>query len=168
MAGRKGHRGQLDAQIAERKLQALEFRKAGASYSQIASRLGISPTQAHRDVTSTLKELAKQREEQAEQLRELEAMRYDALQVSIWGRAIKGDLPAITTVLNIMRQRAQLFGLNEATKHELSILIDIAPTVLRLVEVLTDAGLKPSDVFERMIQRVQAERETVDVDHDSA
>lgn len=162
----KGHAGQKKAQIAQRKLDAVRLRTTGATYAQIASHLQISDSQAWRYVNSALTELAQQREAQAEQLRELEAMRYDALQVSIWGRAIKGDLPAITTVLNIMRQRAQLFGLNEATKHELSILIDIAPTVLRLVEVLTDAGLKPSDVFERMIQRVQAERETVD--HDSA
>ncbi len=168
MSRPKGHAGQKKAQIAQRKLNALELRKSGATYRQIAERLGVSHAQVMRDVQASLAEIAKQREAQAEQLRELEAMRYDALQVSIWGRAIKGDLPAITTVLNIMRQRAQLFGLNEATKHELSILIDIAPTVLRLVEALTDAGLKPSDVFERMIQRVQAERETVDVDHDSA
>lgn len=160
----KGHKGQNKAQSEHRKLNALELRKSGATYRQIARQLGVSHTQIMRDVQSSLAEIAQQREQEAKQLRELEAMRYDALQSSIWMRAVKGDIGAITTVLKIMQQRAQLLGLNEATKHELNVLIDVAPQVIRLVEALNNAGLKPSDVFERMIQRVQAQRETIDHD----
>lgn len=45
-------------------------------------------------------------------------------------------------------------------------IVEIMPVVVKLHEALESAGLNPADVFERMIQRVQAERITADADHD--
>ena len=42
---------------AERRIKALEMRKAGASYRQISDALGISIGQAHNDVASELGKL---------------------------------------------------------------------------------------------------------------
>ena len=63
---------------AQRDAQALELRAAGATYRQIAQRLGVSVSTAHECVT---RGLDRTRREPAEQLRELELERLDRLQV---------------------------------------------------------------------------------------
>lgn len=44
----------------ERMAKALEYRKQGRSYPQIAETLGVSVTQAHRDVTDALREVTRE------------------------------------------------------------------------------------------------------------
>jgi hypothetical protein len=103
--------------IAERRLMALELRKQGGSYRQIAEQLrqveGISDrynhTQAHDDVAACLTETREKTAETAEDVRQLEYARLDELLSAWWPLAVeKTDYLAFDRVLRIMEQRAKI------------------------------------------------------------
>lgn len=108
--------------IAERRAMALELRKAGGSYRQIAETLlgeegipkGYSPQLAHKDVTDELIRLREQSAETAVQVLDLELARLDAMTAAIWPQAEKGDQFAIDRVLKIQDRRAKYLGLDAA------------------------------------------------------
>jgi hypothetical protein len=103
--------------VAEKRLQALELRKAGATFDRIAQELGYaSKGAAYNAVMAGLKETLR---EPAAEVRKLELERLDRLQLVVWPRALNGDTEALERCLQIMKQRAALEGLN---------LIKVAPT----------------------------------------
>jgi hypothetical protein len=126
---------------AERARQALELRKAGVDYRTIAERLGYAHASGAYDaVKRALKALTKV---PAEELRELECARLDAMLMGVWNAAKAGDDKAIQSVLRIMRRRADLLGLDAPLKRE--------ETVTFLVETFAEkaareAGLDPAVV----------------------
>jgi transposase-like protein len=92
----------------ERKLQALELRKAGASYSAIAQQVGYrSASGAHAAVKAALKATLR---EPADDVRNLELERLDAALLAIWRRVTSGDFAAIDRLLGIINSRAKLTG----------------------------------------------------------
>lgn len=112
--GRSGHRtGEHEA----RALQALDLRLAGASYRAIGETLHISHTQAQRDVSMMLHELAS---EPANKVREAELGRLDRLLLAHWPKAILGDHKATGTVLSIMDRRAKLLGLDAPQRIDIT------------------------------------------------
>ena len=95
---------------AERAAKALSLRKDGATYEQIAAALGFaSRGSAHNAVTAALRKAVVG---PAEELRELEGLRLDAVQVALWPRVLAGDLEAIGTVVRLAERRCRLFGLD--------------------------------------------------------
>jgi hypothetical protein len=102
----------IDAQA--NKLKALELRKAGKSYDEIAKELGYrSKSGAHNAVMSALK---KTLQEPANELRKLEVERLDAMLADLW----ESKKENTDRILRIMERRAKLLGLDAPTK--------IAPT----------------------------------------
>ena len=93
-----------------RQIEALNLRRAGASYQQIADRLGYSDYQsAFRSVQNLLKKMTS---ESVEELRAVENERLDTMQIAVWNDAVKGDDRAINTVIRISERRARLNGLD--------------------------------------------------------
>jgi hypothetical protein len=108
----------LSAKIAshERKLQALELRKAGASYQAIAEQLGYSGASgAFAAVKAALRDTLR---EPAQELRELELARLDAALLALWRRVQDGDEKAIDRMLAIMKRRSELLGLDRKPRPE--------------------------------------------------
>jgi hypothetical protein len=106
----------------ERKLQALELRKAGASYRTIAERLGYaSASGAHKAVASALKATLR---EPAGEVRTLELERLDAALLAIWRRVQNGDDRAIDRLLRIMERRARMLGLDATPATKVSFTIE--------------------------------------------
>ena len=104
---------------AERQRAAIELRKAGASYPQIARELGYAQaSSAQKAVETALRESYR---EPAEQLLQLELERLDRMQVGIYSQAINGDLASIQMCLRIMERRAKYCGLDAPTKQNVSI-----------------------------------------------
>src|SRR5215213_8825429 len=96
----KASKQRLDA--LDREVAALELRKTGCTYDAIARRLGYrSRSGAWHAVRAGL---AATLQEPADQLGNLELARLDALQSSIWDRAISGHLRSVDTVLKIMQR----------------------------------------------------------------
>ena len=108
----KGHKRKITA--LERELQALELRKAGATYREIGNALGISDVGAAKALRRAIRKLNERTVEQAAVVRRLELERLDRMQLALWNRAtdIKNpDLKAVDRVLKIMDHRAKLLGL---------------------------------------------------------
>jgi hypothetical protein len=119
---------------AERQRNAMELRKAGATYAAIANELGYSDARsAERAVIAGLRAAGR---EASEDLLPLELDRLDRLQAGVWADAIGGDVPAVLACLRIMERRAKLTGLDAPLKmntrvdsHE-QINVDIAGAVM--------------------------------------
>lgn len=114
----------------ERRIQALELRKARYSYRRIAKALDVDVHTAYDDVQAELKRLRLESQEQAEELRTLEVEALDDLHRSLWHRAqgyrLEGEgrdatrVPldardqdsAVDRVVKISERRAKLLGLD--------------------------------------------------------
>lgn len=104
----KSQQQQISA--VERQRQALELRKRGMSYNDIATTLGYKgPSGAHQAVAHAL---TKTLREEADGLREMEAERLDALLNAVWDKAMRGNKDAVDRVIRIMERRARLLGLD--------------------------------------------------------
>lgn len=105
-----------DAATAERRGQALDLRKAGASYRQIASQLGVSLKTAYQDVQTELGALDALNKDKAERLRDLDAARLDSLQLALAPGIRASDPRAVMACVRILERRARLFGLDAPQK----------------------------------------------------
>lgn len=97
---------------ALRQAQAIELRRAGRSFSEIAASIGCGKSQAHRLVHAALLETRAQIAAQSEELKAEEISRLDALLGSLWAKARGGDLQAVDRVLKISERRSKLLGLD--------------------------------------------------------
>ena len=120
-----------NAEVADRERQALELRKAGASFQAIADKLGwADPSVAHKAV---VRALANTIQQPADELRPLEAERLDRLLLAVWPDACNGDDRAINRALQIMGQRAKLLGLNAPTKVDVQADVRVDPAEIEVV-----------------------------------
>ena len=118
--------GRIDAQ--EKRARALELRKAGATYDQIAKQVGYSNRgNAQRAVQTALKEITA---EPAREVLTLELERLDGMLLSLWPQARRGDVNAVDRVLRIQERRARYLGLDDGPG---------APTVEALMTSLSEA-----------------------------
>lgn len=104
----------------EREEQALELRRGGMSYRQIAKVIGVSPEAAHKAVQRGIARQITRCEDKAADVWQLEMDRLDSLLEAIWSEAMQGNAHIIDRVLRIMERRAALTGIDKPTK--------IAPT----------------------------------------
>jgi hypothetical protein len=126
--GTKRQSGQTPEQIAEvsrdaeviaaRRVDALTYRLAGASYRKIAKQLGVSVETAWSDVQSELRALRSIAVQDAEELRELEMQRLDQWALYLAPAAQTGDARAIATLVRIQERRAKLLGIDAPTRNE--------------------------------------------------
>jgi predicted transcriptional regulator len=119
----------------QRAVQALELRKAGATYEAIATRLGVTHAAVIKMVNKLLAESAAQ---PAAEVRELELHRLDTMILGLWQQARAGDVQAIDRVLKIMDRRASYLGL-DAPK---TVKVDITERVRQFAEMY---GLDPEE-----------------------
>jgi len=158
--------------IAERRKMALDLRKQGDSYRQIAESLreveGVSDrydhAQAIRDVAEMLRQLNEGNKETAGIVKRLELERLDALHFAHWKAAVAGDVRAGLFILRLMERRARLEGLDApvtmkhsgdrenpvaTTTRSFTIKIDRrADEDLSTIGVLEDAGGVPPGTVE--------------------
>ena len=138
---RRGRRGQTEA-IAERRGVALELRKAGGSYREIARQLGVDVHTVHADVAAELAALRETTVGRAEELRDLELQRFDEMTAGLWPQVQKGSPPAVTAAVRVSERRSRLLGLDEptATRTEISgaLSVDAEKRLKAKVEDLRD------------------------------
>jgi hypothetical protein len=100
--------------LAEKRRRALELRRAGATYDQIAASVGFAGRSgAYKAVMATLKAMLR---EPAEEVRLLELDRLDAMLLGLWAGAKSGDIKKAELVPKIMDRRAKLLGLDAPVK----------------------------------------------------
>lgn len=93
----------------ERMAEALEMRKTGMSYRQIAARLDVSISTAHEYVTTALAEVTK---EPAATLLAIELERLESWLYAIEPAISEGDLKAIDRGIRISQRIGKLTGLD--------------------------------------------------------
>jgi len=95
------------AKTRERRAQALELHLAGASYAQIADRLGYaSRSAAFECVQAALRETQTLDEDTGL----LTLARLDAMLTALWPKARRGDVRAVDEVLRIEERRAEVLA----------------------------------------------------------
>ena len=102
-----------------RYMQALELRRAGATYSQIADTLGYATAAgAQKAVEAGIREVL---QEPAQGVLELELSRLDAMLTTLWPKMRQGDMAATDRILRIMDRRARYLGLDAPERHEIGV-----------------------------------------------
>ena len=97
---------------AERRSRALELRKMGLTYQSIGKALGVSATQARRDVKRTLKKRGKHDQNHVAEQRQLELERVEMVLTSLAIKVRDGDTAAIDRWLKASDIRRRLLGLD--------------------------------------------------------
>lgn len=139
------------AVIAERRVRALQYRLAGASYRKIAKELQVSVETAWSDVQAELRALRDIAVQDAEELRELELQRLDEWTLHLTAKAREGDPRAIQTLVRIQERRARLTGIDAPERRELTGKgggpIAVAHSSASLSRFMTDAELDAAEAF---------------------
>lgn len=109
MAERGGHKASVrKIEVAEKQRQAIELRKAGATYDEIAVQLGYAGRQgAYKAVISALAAITR---EPALEFKALELERLDKLWSTYWPQALAGDTKAADKCLDISKHRCKIEG----------------------------------------------------------
>ncbi len=115
-------RPKVDAQrikATERQRQALELRKAGATYEHIAKELGYrGRAGAAVAITSAMRKTI---QEPADDVRRIDLERLNSWLVALQPKIRTGDALSIQTGLRIMERRAKLLGLDQPIKIDASL-----------------------------------------------
>lgn len=100
----------------ENQAKAIELRKMGLSYTEIAQQIGCSLGSAHGYVKEAMEESRAQIEADAAELKALELIRLDSMLRGLWPDARKGHQGAVDRVLKIMERRSKMLGLDAPTR----------------------------------------------------
>ncbi len=126
-------------------VEALKLKLQGYTYREIAEKLNISnPGTVHHAVQRVLQRTA---QEPADELRQLESLRLDRLQVRLLEMLEASDQPlfVIDRILKVMSQRAQLLGLNKPVVVEDDLGDQLASLIKRVAQRYKEVGDEPAD-----------------------
>lgn len=102
-------------------MAALELRKKGYTYAQIALELNCHEETVYQAVKRAMQRLIAERDELAGEVRRLEIERYDAFLLKLQPAIEVGDVKAIATALRISECRRKLLGLDVPTKQVVEV-----------------------------------------------
>lgn len=105
-----------DLQTLEQEVAAVELRRQGKTYAEIAQALGLSVSTATARVRAAIVRAREQSAEGAEAMVYLEASRLDAMLAGLWPGVQAGDPVATSAAIRVSERRAKLFGLDGAVK----------------------------------------------------
>jgi hypothetical protein len=125
----------------DRQIHALQLRRSGATFQQIAEQLGYAHRSNARKAIQAALDGALS--DEADALRALDLDRLDRLQLAHWPRATSGDVKATETVLKVMQHRAKLLGLYAPVQREVTFREEIAAMAEK---VAADYGLDPGEI----------------------
>jgi hypothetical protein len=101
--------------LNERRIKAVNLRRAGVGYRGIARELGVAPSTAWRLVDDALRLVLV---DGTERLRQIEGERLDDAQRALWPSVLTGDVRAIDAFVRLSARRARMFGLDLEAEHE--------------------------------------------------
>jgi len=105
----------------ERQRKALELRKAGATYQQIADALGYkSQSSAYKVISQALEEIVR---EPAEELLAVQRERLNHMLTVLWPEVQRGNLQAMDRALKIMSQQDALEGFTQRSSQTNNVLV---------------------------------------------
>ena len=105
------------AATQEKRRQALELRKRGLTYPQIAKAMGVALSNAHCFVQQAIADIPR---EPAGEVLLMELERLDRMLAGMWPKAIAGNEKAVTAAVKIMDRRARYLGIDAPVRAELT------------------------------------------------
>lgn len=118
-ANPSGVRKGEEVEIAQKRAEILELRKAGMTFPAIAKAMG------YKDHSGVVKAYQKAMHETlaqpANEIRELEVARLDQMWQTWYPKAVGGNAGALDRCLRIMERRARLLGLDAPTQMRLMV-----------------------------------------------
>jgi len=130
----------LDHKTFERELKVWQYRVAGATFDQIAEKLGYADESGARAAFKRYVNRTKDEVLNSE-MRDIHKQRLDVALLAIWPAVERGDLDAIKVMLSILKRESELLGLDIQVKTE--------------VEVTTYDGIYLRESTERLIEQLQ-------------
>lgn len=118
--GQKNPASAVKLKAIELEIQALELRKAGATFRQIGAKLGCSGRGAHKAVMRALSKLIAERDRFTEELRELELQRIDQATLALARQVQSGNLGAVDRWIKLSETRRKLLGLDMPAKLQIT------------------------------------------------
>lgn len=115
--------------------QAIDLRRSGLSFTQIAEKVGISRSSAHQLVQQGMEDARRQIAASVDELRAEELSRLDGMLAKLYPRAARGDVQAADRVLKIGERRARLLGLDAPMRTALQGGGDDAPPIVSEAKV---------------------------------
>ena len=152
----------VDVAAVEHERIAIDLRAAGATYGQIATQLHHSDGREFTDegarqcVKRGMEHTRALTKAEAEEYRELEVRRLDAMFLAIWDRAKSGDIKAIETCLKIIRERAKFLGTYAPTRTSWEGRMTIADEKAldaELIELTKELLLMDPELMEEVLKR---------------
>jgi len=110
---RRNKTGKAAIETLERRQEAVDLRRQGKSYNQIATIMGLNKSSVHKTVSKALQEIKDELEEDATLLRAQELDRLDNLQSAYWSDAMNGNTMAGAQILRVMERRAKILGIDQ-------------------------------------------------------
>ena len=157
MTGRTASRPPSEEDLAA-EVQVLEYRRDGLTFEAIKD---LMPRFSQRGSVHRAygRALARVVKEPAEEARELDRIRLDALLAAVWPKAMDGDLDAVASALRVLARRAKLLGLDLPTRAEqdrVDLLALLGGKVQQLIDgILAAVGVDPESPE---VARVVAQR----------
>lgn len=111
--------------------KALELRKKGYTYRQIAKEIGCHETTAFHRVKNALQRLTTTLTESAEELRRIELEKLDYLENQLQTGIENFDTKAILAALKIQESRRKLMGLDSPVKQSIEVNSNLSAEELR-------------------------------------
>lgn len=126
--------------IAEEKRQrAIDLRREGYSYREIAAKIGASPGYCYKLVSQALKRIREETDEIAEDARQIEKDRLDKLWMYAFQAVQAGDVGAIDKAVKVMDRRCRLLGLDAPARHDITGTLVSSPEWVALRGVIVTA-----------------------------
>ena len=110
------------AERERRRQQVAAMLLAHRSQRQIAQALGVHQATVSRDVQAVRREWQERRLQDIHAWVAEETAKLDHVERALVPRVLDGELPAVDRLLNVMRQRAQLLGLDEPQQHQHTVI----------------------------------------------
>lgn len=129
----------IDESLTERRFRALRLRNGGATFSEIAKKVGISPALARKDVLAAKRILMEETRE--ELIAEHRSVVLDVRR-AVYEKMTEGDIDSCKIVLSTLERESKLFGLDAPQRVALGVGTDVefAETLASLIEVV---GYRP-------------------------
>lgn len=131
--------------MLRRRSEAFTMRIQGATFPQIAERLGYNSRQAAwADYQAALRDAAAEYDDDVADARTFELERLDAVIARAWEFADAGDIKALDVLLKCTDRRAKLLGLDRPVQLELSLDV-LEGELARLDAVIDEARANGED-----------------------
>lgn len=144
-------KGQQVTIASERRREAFDLRKRGATYDEIGRVLGITKQAAYELVKRELDYIRANMQDDVEAVRAMELERLDRLFAGSYAQAAGGDPKALASIMRVMERRARLLGLDAPIRQDIELVAfngsELDREVIRLATLATDgAGSQPGRV----------------------